>query len=181
MDRKAYITRKVKAKVNLLKKIKDLKNKVIKKKYKTLNEENAVNFVKDLGKKHYWKFDVEDKPKTKSRTYQGVKVIDVKRTKLFPGKDTEGLEFVYEFIAKYGEKSGQILINGSVFYEDEPKKLKEIEEKWKKKESFGDDVSVLIINRALETSQMQAIALAGIIALPSPVRLPKVMPKDAKQ
>jgi len=74
---KEVVIRKVKAKINLKKKIKDIKKKFIKTKYKTLNEENAVEFAKDLGDTHYWKFDVEDDAKTTKRTYQGVPVIDV--------------------------------------------------------------------------------------------------------
>jgi len=74
---KEYIIRRVKAKMNFMKKIKDLKNKVLKKNYKTLNEENAIAFTRDLGKEHYWRFDVAKAPKTSKRTYQGVPVIDV--------------------------------------------------------------------------------------------------------
>ena len=74
---KEYIIRRVKAKMNFMKKIKELKNKIIKKTYKTLNEENAIAYTKDLGKTHYWGFDVKDKPKVSKRTYRGVPVIDV--------------------------------------------------------------------------------------------------------
>jgi len=74
---KEHIIRKVKAKMNFLKKIKDLKKKVLKKNYKTLNEENAIAYAKDLGKEHYWEFDVKDKPNVTKRTYQGVPVIDI--------------------------------------------------------------------------------------------------------
>jgi len=74
---KEIIIRKVKAKINLKKKIKDLKKKFIKTKYKTLNEENAIEFAKDLGDTHYWKFDVKDDAEATKRTYQGITVFDV--------------------------------------------------------------------------------------------------------
>ena len=74
---KEYIVRKVQGKINLKKRLTDLKNKIIKKKFKTLNEENAIEYTKILGKKHYWGFDVKEKPKVTKRTYRGVPVIDV--------------------------------------------------------------------------------------------------------
>ncbi len=74
---KEYIIRRVKAKINLKQKLKDLKKKILKKKYKTLNEENAIAYAKDLGKEHYWGFDVKDNPKTTKRNFQDVPIIDV--------------------------------------------------------------------------------------------------------
>jgi len=74
---KEYIVRRVKAKLNFKKKFKELKDKIIKKKFTSLNEENAIAYAKELGKEHYWGFDVKKDPKATKRTYQGVQVIDV--------------------------------------------------------------------------------------------------------
>ena len=84
MDRKIIanrvmfkLSREVESKFNPLKKIKEIKEKLTKKRYKTLDKENAIKFVRDLGKEHYWKYSVSENPEAVSRTLDGVPVIDV--------------------------------------------------------------------------------------------------------
>ncbi len=69
--------KKLEASSGILKKVKDLKNKLIHKKYKTLNEENALSLTKDLSKKHYWNFDVPKNPKIEKRKFKDVPIIDI--------------------------------------------------------------------------------------------------------
>lgn len=74
---RSKIIRRVKSKINFLNKVKDIKNMLLNKKYTTLNDKNAIAFAKNLGKKHYWGFDVKDNAKTDSSKYQGVSIINV--------------------------------------------------------------------------------------------------------
>jgi len=116
---KEYIIRRVKAKMNFMKKIKDLKKKVLKKNYKTLNEENAIAFTRDLGEEHYWKFDVPDKPKTSKRTYQGVSVIDVEISP--EGSNSLGSEITVWFDPVLGKLHGDYKVSFTQHAKYKPK------------------------------------------------------------
>jgi len=84
--------------------------------------------------------------------------------------------FSFNFVTNYGEDSGKIEIDGEVFYTDKEEKMKEIVEDWKKGK-VDDKLRLAIMNKVLELSYIQAIALAEQVRLPPPIQMPHFVAK----
>jgi len=94
--RTEHIVRRVKSKLKIKKKLKELKDKLIKKKYKTLDEKNAIAYAREFGEKGFWKFDVKDDVKAEKGKSEGLPVIYVPIVK--DGKDTKFVVWLDENI-----------------------------------------------------------------------------------
>jgi hypothetical protein len=86
-----------------------------------------------------------------------------------------GVSFDYLLTVSYGESSGRIDVEGSIFAMGEAKEMDTIITKWAKKEKIDEDLLVPILNRAWQMGYVQAISLAERVRLPTPIRIPRVV------
>jgi len=93
------------------------------------------------------------------------------------GEKKKGLSFDYKFEVKYGESSGNISINGSIFYTDKEAELDKIASQWTKDKKVDTKLILPILNKALEIGNLQALFLAKQASLPLPMRMPKFTEK----
>lgn len=110
-----------------------------------------------------------------------INLKDVVEEKFKVGKSEELLKFNFEFKIGY-EQIGSIELNGHVLYLDEPKKIKEILNEWKKNKNIPQEIARQIINTILFKCNIKALSLEQDINLPPHLNLPKVQPvKDPKE
>jgi hypothetical protein len=111
-----------------------------------------------------------------------IKVIAVEKKSLTAGNEVkDGLVFRFEFTTKYGDKSGDLNVRGSIFYMDKPKELEELVANWKKEKKIDDKLMVGILNKALELSYLRAVALAEHCKLPLPMQMPRFQSKPVEK
>ena len=104
-----------------------------------------------------------------------IAIKDVKERDLaFAGDKQKGVDFVFEFNAKYEPKAGHISLRGDVLFIDTAEKVKPILDSWKKNKQVPKDVMTSILNVALTKCNIQALILSQEINLPPPIPLPKV-------
>jgi len=107
-----------------------------------------------------------------------IDLVDVSIQKIgVAAESKEGLAFSFVFKVNYGKAGGKIDVEGDVFYLDTPAKMKEIEDSWKKNKKLDAKLRMAIMNRVLELSYLQAIAMADQIRLPPPMQMPRFVEK----
>ena len=113
-------------------------------------------------------------------------IADVREVK--KDKDKPFLIFEVSYVVKYTlEKPkdtniGEILVVGEVFYIDEPNKVKELLDVWKKDKKLNSEVMKEVMNAALRKFQVEAIAQSDKVGLPTPIPLPSLSePKPKKE
>jgi hypothetical protein len=104
-----------------------------------------------------------------------VTIKNVEEQNLNLGKEKQNaLKFTFEFIAKYDPGIGSIKLVGNVIYMADSKKIKEIQDGWKKDNKLPKDVSANVLNSVLTRCNVQALILSQNINLPPPIPLPKI-------
>ncbi|MFH1682740.1 MAG: hypothetical protein ABIA37_03000 [Candidatus Woesearchaeota archaeon] len=102
-----------------------------------------------------------------------ISIKDVLPTKLDrDGK--KGLKFNFAFDCKYEPDIGSIAIEGQVFFVEEAKLIKEVQDSWKKNKRIPTEVMEQVLNVALHKGNIQAIKAAEEVGLPSPLPMPTV-------
>ncbi|HIJ97613.1 TPA: hypothetical protein H1009_00835 [archaeon] len=97
------------------------------------------------------------------------------------GDKKQVLQVKFRFLTKYGEDAGRIEVDGLLYYADAPKALEQLEKEWKASKEIKDsDVRIALINRILEISFLQVIALADQIKMPPPLQMPRLAPAEKK-
>jgi len=97
------------------------------------------------------------------------------------GKEKQGgLKFTFEFTSKYEPAIGSILIEGEVIYMNEPSKVKQAIDEWKKSKKVSKEIMTEILNNVLDRTNIQALVLSKDMNMPPPVPLPKVQEQVKK-
>jgi len=133
---------------------------------------------------NYTKINVEKKgiPKGDIKINNNVSIKDVEEKKLPFGKSPQdGLRFVFEFVTAYEPSVGVIGLYGDVIYIDEPKKVKEIAESWKKEKKVPKEIMAEVLNSVVQKCNIQALILSQDIGLPPPLQLPRVQVNEGKK
>lgn len=113
--------------------------------------------------------------KGKVNISNNVSIKDVEKSELPFGKGKQdGLKFSFEFISKYEPKVGSIVLGGELLFIEDPKKVKEIAEEWKKNKKLPGNVTAGILNTILQRSNILSLILSQEVNLPPPIPLPKV-------
>ena len=102
---------------------------------------------------------------------------------IFPGGEKKkGLAFDFSFSAQYGNNSGSIMVEGTIFGAGEEKDLKKIEKDWKA-DKIEPAVDALVKNRAMVIFLGKAVPLADSLNLPLPMNMPGkfVPPSEVKK
>ncbi len=104
-----------------------------------------------------------------------VSVKDVTSADISLGKDTgNAAKFIFEFTSSYEPGIGRILLEGEVLFMDDPARIREMQESWKKDKKLPQDVMAPVLNSILNKCNVQALILSQDINLPPPIPLPKV-------
>jgi len=93
------------------------------------------------------------------------------------GAGSKPVKFNFFFHCQFEPNVGHIKLDGEVialFPEDESKKILA---DWKAKKNVPADSATKVLNTALSKAQIMSLTLAKDVNLPSPVQLPKVVPK----
>lgn len=107
-----------------------------------------------------------------------VSIKDVKDIPLSVGNVKQsGLKFSFEFSSKYKPGVAEILIEGDVLYMGDKEKNEKILNDWKKNKKIPQEVVTEVINTVLMRCNVEAILLSREIALPPPVKLPRIEEK----
>ena len=116
-----------------------------------------------------------DKPVKLGKITNNIQITGVREKEFPPGKS---LTFEFKFNTNYGLESpknksfGEIEIIGEVVALAPDKERKDVLKGWKKKQ-IEPKVMELILNVALELSQIEAMGSAKKVMLPLPIRLPR--------
>ena len=84
------------------------------------------------------------------------------------------LKFKFEFTSKYEPAIGAILFEGEILYLEDPKKVKELLNSWKKDKRLPKELTAGLFNTILTKCNVQALILSQEVNLPSPIPMPKV-------
>ncbi len=126
---------------------------------------------------NFSKINVERKDikKGKISISNNVAIKDVKPTNISLGKEKQdALKFTFEFTSRFDPKVGNILLGGDLLFIGDPKRIKEVNENWKKDKNIPKDIMANILNTVLAKCNIQALILSQEVNLPPPVPLPKV-------
>jgi len=113
-----------------------------------------------------------------------VNITDVKEEKLPTGKtQADGLRIDFKLNIDYEPKIGNLLLEGFIYYLDDPKLIKELVKEYKKNKMLPKDVTAQIINSVLTRASVKALTMAQEVNLPPHIPLPaikqdKVNPKN---
>jgi hypothetical protein len=105
-----------------------------------------------------------------------INVTSVEQEKLSITSSEDILKFNFEFKTTYEPKVGGLQINGHILYMDEPKKIEEIMNSWKKNKSLPKALSPLILNTVLARCNIKALMMSQDVNLPPHIKLPIVKP-----
>ena len=121
------------------------------------------------------KISVEKKGKVtgKISLKQNIGIDAIEQEKLILGTPEQVLKFSFKYKIDY-EKIGEILLLGHVLYLEEPKKIKDILDDWKKKKKINPTLMQEILNAILYKCTIKSLNLAQEINLPPPIRLPTI-------
>ena len=104
-----------------------------------------------------------------------VSIKNVEESDLSLGKEKQNaLKFIFEFTSKYEPSVGTILFEGEVLYLEDPKKVKEILNSWKKDKKIDKELMAGVLNTVLTKCNVQALILSQEVNLPPPIPMPKV-------
>ena len=103
-------------------------------------------------------------------------IKSIEQEKITLEKSEEVLKFNFEYIINYEPKVGKIAITGNILYMDEPKKIKEILDNWKKQKKLSNELAPRILNTILSKCNIKALILSQDINLPPHIKMPFVKP-----
>lgn len=104
-----------------------------------------------------------------------VSLKDVLPADLSLGKEKNTtVKFKFEFTSSYEPKLGHILFEGEVVFMEDPKKIQETLDQWKKDKKVPQDVMKSVLTTILNKCNVQALVVSQDINLPPPIPLPKV-------
>lgn len=82
--------------------------------------------------------------------------------------------FQFVFTVTYAPHVADIMIAGDVYYSADPKKIDEALSSWKTKKKVPADISLAVLNFALQQCNIRALAMAQDLNLPTHLPMPKV-------
>ncbi len=110
-----------------------------------------------------------------------VEVLDVTKKVVNVIEESKDLiNFKFKFSVEYSENTAIYLI-GTIFYTDDEKKMADIISKWKKDKKLPLETVLPILNHAMEIGYTNAIPIAEKLRLPSPLKMPKFVPKEQEK
>ncbi len=84
------------------------------------------------------------------------------------------VSFQFAFTVSYTPHIADILLVGDIYYAIEPKKADELLATWKSKRKVNADVSLEVLNYALQRCNIRALEMAQELSLPTHIPMPRV-------
>lgn len=104
-----------------------------------------------------------------------VSITDLKEEKLPTGKTkSDGLRVDFKLTVNYEPKLGELILEGFIYYMDDPKTLKDIFKQYKKDKNLPPDMTTQVINTVLTRATIKALTLAQEVNLPPHIPIPSV-------
>ncbi len=100
-------------------------------------------------------------------------VTDVKKHD-FKLSGQESVRIEFKFTADYNPNIGSIVIEGETIIVDQPKKLEEVLNQWKKDKKLPDDILAQVMNNLLTKCNVEALLVGREVGLPPTLNMPKV-------
>lgn len=88
--------------------------------------------------------------------------------------DGENVELVYEYIASYQEKVGELKIKGIITAKEDKKLAKEIDSKWKKDKKLPDSYAELLLGAINYSGSANGTLIARVVNLTAPLIPPRI-------
>ena len=105
-------------------------------------------------------------------------IKDIEQEKLPMGKSEEVLKLNFEYFADYEPNIGKIILNGHILFMEDPKKIKEMLDNWKKDKILPKNIAPTIFNTILGKCNIKGLNLSQEINLPPQIRLPFMKPQE---
>jgi len=109
-----------------------------------------------------------------------IAITDVKKQDL-KVQNQESAIIEFEFIATYDPNIGEITIKGDTVVVEEPKKIGEILNQWKKDKKLPEDILSQVMNNLLTKCNIEALIIGREVGLPPTLNMPKVKVKEEKK
>ena len=117
----------------------------------------------------------------KVQIQNNIAIKEITKTDIALGKNTQkGLKYVFEYIARYEPKIGEISLTGEIIAIEDEKVIEKVFEDWKKEKKVAKDVLDILLNQILTKSNIEALLMSREINLPPSMPMQKVkfgMPK----
>ncbi len=104
-----------------------------------------------------------------------VKVTNVSKESI--GQDNNVARFEFEFTLDY-EQAGSMLFTGDILFMDDPKKVAQMVETWKKQKAVDADTLKQVLNAALYRCNIKALEFTQEVGLPPHIELPRFIDKN---
>ncbi|HLC32905.1 MAG TPA: hypothetical protein VJJ82_03700 [Candidatus Nanoarchaeia archaeon] len=115
--------------------------------------------------------------KGKVQVNNNVALTNVERADTLSSAKQGAAKFHFEFTAKYEPSIAEMTFTGFLTFVDEPKKVADVLESWKKDKKLPKDVMSGVLNTVLSRCNVEAVLLSREMNLPPPIPLPKVTVK----
>jgi hypothetical protein len=126
----------------------------------------AINFTKISAERN-------SELKGKININNNIVITDIKPLD-FKLPNQESVKIEFDFNSKYDPNIGTILITGEVVLIEQPKKITEILDQWKKDKQLPEDVLSNVMNNLLTKCNVEAILIGREVNLPPTLSMPKV-------
>ncbi|MFW5852774.1 MAG: hypothetical protein ACOCUR_01980 [Nanoarchaeota archaeon] len=93
----------------------------------------------------------------------------------------DSLKFSFEFSSKTEPSIGSILIEGDVIFVAEKQVVEDAVKAWDDKKPIDQELLTPVLNGILKRCNVEALVLSQTMNLPSPIKLPTVSAKEAKE
>jgi hypothetical protein len=107
-----------------------------------------------------------------------IDVKEVKKEEISLIKNQDVLSFDFEFTIKYDPEVASLIFGGNVLFTVNPKELKEVMGKWKKKE-IPEEIRLVIFNYILSKCSIKALTLEEDMGLPTHLPLPRFTKQES--
>src|SRR3989338_1765305 len=101
-------------------------------------------------------------------------IIDLNQEEVNLDKKQEVLKFTFEFLLKYEPNLGSVKIQGHLLFLENPKRMKEILQEWKKNKKIPQDIMRSLFNTILAKANIKALQLTQDINLPPHIPMPRL-------
>ena len=118
-----------------------------------------------------------DEVKGNINVHHTLNIVDVKKEEINLEKKQDVLKFIFEFKLDYSPNVGLINLKGSMSYVEDPKKIKDILQEWKKNKKLPQEIMQSLFNTVLARANIKALSLSQDVNLPPHLPLPKVEQK----
>ena len=108
-----------------------------------------------------------------------IDIKDIVKEKIEMIKDKEVLSFDFEFTINYDPEFAHLIFEGNILVTFESKQVKDILNKWKKKE-IPEEIRVNLFNTILSRCSIEALSLEEKLGLPTHFPLPRFTKEQKK-